>query len=150
MVFLACLPTTVLRSLWPERTAANRKRTFQKTPLTTNTKTPSSTFTWMTKTREMTQRIAESDGQFSTRGLQYKPDSGRSESKTQGDQNKLRLIQTQAGPCFRNNRQTNKHNKCTFVSENRKQKTDTQNRDTGWHTHTFQRGSPYLQFGSLV
>ena len=83
----------------------------------------------------MTQRIAESDGQFSTRGLQYKPDSGRSEYKTQGDQNKLRLIQSQAGPCFRNNRQTNKHNKCTFVSENRKQKTDTQNRDTGWHAH---------------
>ena len=45
---------------------------------------------------------------------------------------------------------THKTETSTFVSENRKQKTDTQNRDTGWHTHTFQRGSPYLQFGSLV
>ena len=112
----------------------------------------------------MTQRIAESDGQFSTRGLQYKPDSGRSESKTQGDQNKLRLIQTQAGPCFRNNRQTNKHNKCTFFSGNRKQKTDTHNEHmfisgnisqtlrtkTLAGMHTFQRGSPYLQVGSRV
>ena len=41
-------------------------------------------------------------GQFlnQTQADQYK--SGGSESKTQADQNKLRLIQTQAAPCFRN------------------------------------------------
>ena len=89
----------------------------------------------------MTQRIAESDGQFSTRGLQYKPDSGRSESKTQGDQNKLRLIQTQAGPCLRNNRQTNTTSARSFQeTENRKQTLRT---ETPAGTHTHSRGDPH-------
>jgi hypothetical protein len=60
--------------------------------------------------------------------------SGRSESKTQADQNKLRQIQTQAVPCFRNkgqdtDKQTNTISACLF------QKTDTQNRDTSQHAH---------------
>jgi hypothetical protein len=37
LVLLAHLLTRVLQSLWPERTAANTKHAFQKTPLSTNT-----------------------------------------------------------------------------------------------------------------
>jgi hypothetical protein len=39
-------------------------------------------------------------------------------------------------------RQTNQHNKCTFILENRKQTLRT---ETPAGTHTFQRESPYLQ-----
>jgi hypothetical protein len=38
VVFLAHLLTTVLQSLWTERTAANTKRVFQKTPSSTITR----------------------------------------------------------------------------------------------------------------
>jgi hypothetical protein len=74
VVLLSCLPNTVLQSLQLKRTTVNRKCKFQKTPSSTNTKTSLSTSTGMTKTREMTQRVAESDGQFLL--LTYRWDEG--------------------------------------------------------------------------
>ena len=125
MVLLARLPTTVLRSLRPKRTAANADVRISENPIT-----PSSTNT-------IIHFYLDDQKQRST----LVPHSARCKTKAQGGTrthdlvtlkprhkfNKLRWIQTQTSPCFRNigqdtNNPTQQAHVPMFVSENRHSK----------------------------
>ena len=125
VVLLARLPTTVLRSLRPKRTAANADVRISENPIT-----PSSTNT-------IIHFYLDDQKQRST----LVPHSARCKTKAQGGTrthdlvtlkprhkfNKLRWIQTQTSPCFRNigqdtNNPTQQAHVPMFVSENRHSK----------------------------
>ena len=138
VVLLARLPTTVLRSLRPKRTAANTDARISENPIT-----PSSTNT-------VVHFYLDDQNQRST----LVPHSARCKTKAQGGTrthdlvtlkprhkfNKLRWIQTQTSPCFRNigqdtNNPTQQAHVPMFVSENRHSK------QRHWPAHT-QEGIP--------
>ena len=140
VVLLARLPTTVLRSLRPKRTAANTDARISENPIT-----PSST-------NNVVHFYLDDQNQRST----LVPHSARCKTKARGGTrthdlvtlkprhkfNKLRWIQTQTSPCFRNigqdtNNPTQQAHVPMFVSENRHSK----QRHRPAHTHA--RGDPH-------